>query len=177
MDKRKIENLRVKKDITDTLLSLMHEKPFAKITISEIIEKAGVARASFYRNYESKEDVLMTLVDDILEDFANKADYDLSNYYTYNHVLRCFQYFKRYKKYVMGLYEFGYGIRLLEKLNRFHERISKPEVMTSISKYKVYIFMGALFNTAITWLENGAEERAEDIAKVFCEEICNNKFI
>lgn len=53
----------------------------------------------------------------------------------------------------------------------------QSEVMTSISKYKVYIFMGALFNTAITWLENGAEERAEDIAKVFCEEICNNKFI
>ena len=173
MDKRKIENIRVKKDITDTLLALMHEKSFAKITITEIIEKANVARASFYRNYDSKEDVLMTLVDDVLDDFMNKADYDLSNYYTYDHVLRCFQYFKRYDKYMLSLCEFGYGSRLLYKLNRFHEKISKPEVMQSVDKYKVYIFMGALFNTAVNWLESGAKEAPEEIARVFCEEICN----
>ena len=173
MDKRKIENFRVKKDITDTLLSLMHEKSFAKITISEIIEKANVARASFYRNYESKEDVLMTLVDDVLDDFRTKAEYNLSNYYTYEHVLRCFEYFKRYEKYVLDLYEFGYGIRLLEKLNRFHEEITPAHIMTDVQKYKLYIFMGALFNTSVTWLKNGSKERAEDVAMVFCKEICD----
>ena len=172
MDKRKIENIRVKKDITDTLLSLMHEKSFAKITISEIIEKANVARASFYRNYESKEDVLMTLVDDVLNDFKTKAEYDISNYYTYEHVLRCFQYFKKYEEYVLGLYEFGYGIRLLEKLNRFHEDITPAHLMTDVNKYRLYIFMGALFNTSVIWLKNGSKESAEDVAMVFCKELC-----
>ena len=172
MDKRKIENFRVKKDITDTLLALMHEKSFAKITISEIIEKANVARASFYRNYDSKEDVLLTLVDDVLHDFKTKAKYDLSNYYTYEHVLRCFIYFKKYEKYVLGLYEFGYGIRLLEKLNKFHEEITPGNAMQDVDKYRLYIFMGALFNTAVTWLRNGSNESAEDVAKVFCKEIC-----
>lgn len=172
MDKRKIENYRVKKDITDTLISLMHEKSFDKITISEIIEKANVARASFYRNYDSKEDVLMTLVDDVLADFKAKAQYDLSNYYTYDHVLRCFEYFKKYEKYVMGLYEFGYGIRLLEKLNRFHEEITPANLIQDVDKYRLYIFMGALFNTAVTWLKEGVNENAEDVAKVFCKEIC-----
>ena len=68
MDKRKEANLRVKKGITMALFSLMHQKSFSDITISEIIRTAGVARVSFYRNYDSKEDVLLTLIEDILEE-------------------------------------------------------------------------------------------------------------
>ena len=49
----------------------MHEKSFSDITISEIIRKARVARVSFYRNYDSKEDVLLTLIDDILEQYRS----------------------------------------------------------------------------------------------------------
>ena len=58
MDKRKEANLRVKKNITEALFALMDKKDFSKITVTDIIEEAKVARASFYRNYESKEDLL-----------------------------------------------------------------------------------------------------------------------
>ncbi len=169
MDKRKVENQRVKKSITDALLELMHDKSISQITITEIINKANVARASFYRNYESKDDVLMTLVDDILEDFRDKADYDLADCYTYKHSVRCFKYFKRFRRYVIDLYEFGYGVGLLEKLNEFH--IANAEIISgdSVEKYRLYIFIGALFDTAIIWLKNGAVESAEDIARVFCQ--------
>ena len=54
MDKRKEENIRVKKSITEALLKLMHEKSFSDISITEIIRSAKVARASFYRNYDFK---------------------------------------------------------------------------------------------------------------------------
>lgn len=171
MDKRKEANYRVKKNITETLLELMHEKSISEISITEIINRAGVARASFYRNYESKEDVLMTLVDDILEDFKDKADYDLSNCYTYEHTLRCFKYFKRFRKYVLDLYKFGYGLGLLEKLNCFHEKNAGNMQMDSIEKYRLYVFIGALFDTSIMWLKNGAKEEPEDIAKIFCREV------
>ena len=67
MDKRKEENLRVKKSITAALFSLVQEKQLADIHITEIIRKAGVARVSFYRNYCSKEDIVVTLIRDILQ--------------------------------------------------------------------------------------------------------------
>ena len=66
MDKRKEANLRVKGHIARALLELMHKKSFSHITISELIQTAGVARVSFYRNYDSKEDVLITLIEDVL---------------------------------------------------------------------------------------------------------------
>jgi AcrR family transcriptional regulator len=37
---------------------LMDAKPYSKITISDICEKAGIARPTFYRNYNDKDDIV-----------------------------------------------------------------------------------------------------------------------
>lgn len=44
--------------IEDALFALMEEKEFGQITVSEIVKRADVARRTFYRLYEGKEDVL-----------------------------------------------------------------------------------------------------------------------
>ena len=41
------------------LILLMETKPYEKITITEITKKAGVSRMAYYRNYESKDDILL----------------------------------------------------------------------------------------------------------------------
>ncbi|MDR0409124.1 MAG: TetR/AcrR family transcriptional regulator [Spirochaetaceae bacterium] len=41
---------------------LMDEKPYEKITVSDITEKAGIARQTFYRNYDDKDDVVFEYV-------------------------------------------------------------------------------------------------------------------
>lgn len=169
MDKRKEANLRVKTCITEALFDLMHEKSFSDISITELIRAAGVARVSFYRNYESKEDVLLTLIQDVLEQFRETIVYHEDDYYTYENIRRSFEYFKRYGEFMLDLYQFGYGSILLEKLNRFHEEIAGTMPNSSIEKYKLYMYMGALFNTAIVWLQNGAKESVEDITGIFCE--------
>jgi len=50
--------IRSKKWIATALVDLMQEKPFGKITIQEIAKKAELDRRTFYRNFESKEDIL-----------------------------------------------------------------------------------------------------------------------
>ena len=47
MDKRKAENLRVKQSITNALFALMREKSLSDVQITELVGRAGVARASF----------------------------------------------------------------------------------------------------------------------------------
>ena len=49
---------RTKSWIFDALMLLMDEKPYGKITVSDITEKAGIARPTFYRNYDDKDDVV-----------------------------------------------------------------------------------------------------------------------
>ena len=58
MNKKQEANEFVKECITTALLKMLKEQDFSDITITDLVKKAGVSRISFYRNYESKEDVL-----------------------------------------------------------------------------------------------------------------------
>ena len=48
-----------KKCFFNALLKLYHEKPYAEIQISEICREAGYNRSTFYRIYNSKEQLLL----------------------------------------------------------------------------------------------------------------------
>jgi AcrR family transcriptional regulator len=50
--------LRTRSWIFEAVMLLMDEKPYNKITVSEIIKKAGIARQTFYRNYNNKDDII-----------------------------------------------------------------------------------------------------------------------
>ena len=57
-DKPNRQVQRTKSWIFDAIMLLMDEKPYNKITVSDITEKAGIARPTFYRNYNDKDDVI-----------------------------------------------------------------------------------------------------------------------
>lgn len=56
---------RSKEWMLDALLLLLDEMPYDKITVSDITEKAGVARQTFYRNYTSKDDVVLQYLESV----------------------------------------------------------------------------------------------------------------
>ena len=65
------ESNRVTKEALQiAMFKLMGTTPFDKITISDISKRAGVSRAAFYRNYESKE----ALVEEICKEVFHKLD-------------------------------------------------------------------------------------------------------
>ena len=51
-------NAYVVEHITDTVLNLLKDKPLNEISISEIVDNAAVGRTSFYRNFDTKEEVV-----------------------------------------------------------------------------------------------------------------------
>ncbi len=48
----------LKECMADSLLQLMKKKPFAKITVNEISQAAGVNRSTWFRNFETKNEAL-----------------------------------------------------------------------------------------------------------------------
>lgn len=171
MDKRTEANYKVRRQITDALFSLMHEKNFADITVTEIIRRAGVARVSYYRNFSSKEKVLTGLIDDVLQRFRGGEDYAAIQFMSLEHVKKAFTYFKEYGRYILDLYRSEFSNILLDELNKFHEAVAGYMPAKSAEKYTVYMYMGAMFNTAIKWLEAGAEDSIEEISAVFCRNV------
>lgn len=51
--------MRTQQSIRNALIELMLEKPYEKITIQEIIDRANVGRATFYNHYQDKDDLLL----------------------------------------------------------------------------------------------------------------------
>ena len=62
-------NTAVKFD--QALLSLLEEKPFAYITVSELCVKAGVNRSTFYLHYENTSDLLRETAKYVLDGFLS----------------------------------------------------------------------------------------------------------
>lgn len=56
--------------IKSALSELMQQKSYLDITVSDVVRKAGVARASFYRNYDSVNDVMDSIADDIANEIS-----------------------------------------------------------------------------------------------------------
>lgn len=60
-----------KQCIYDALMSLMEGKELGELTITEITRRAGVSRMAYYRNFESKEDILRSYLDDLFLNYVN----------------------------------------------------------------------------------------------------------
>lgn len=70
----------VVESLTQALLQLMEKKPLSQINVSELCERAGVGRISFYRNFNSMDEILVRYLkrctDDWWEDFIQKPPKD-----------------------------------------------------------------------------------------------------
>lgn len=62
-------SIRARRALHEALKALLQEKPFAKITVTNISSRSGLSRHTFYNHYETKEDLLNSLIDSILDEF------------------------------------------------------------------------------------------------------------
>ncbi len=59
----------VKKYISEAFFILLERKEISKITINELIKKAGVCKASFYRNFTSYEEIINDYLSSFFSNF------------------------------------------------------------------------------------------------------------
>jgi AcrR family transcriptional regulator len=85
---------RSKSWIFEALMILMDEKPYDKITVSDIVKKAGVARQTFYHNFNDKNEVIFACAkntDDlsgIEQSGDSKERYQIVLTFNYNYTIK-----------------------------------------------------------------------------------------
>lgn len=94
---RMAENRRVrmtKSMMKEALLELLEKKPLDKITVKDICESADVNRSTFYSYYESIEQLLLEIEDDVLNQLPMNPD--SSEDYSNEHFLSALEEFFDY---------------------------------------------------------------------------------
>lgn len=167
-DKRYEANRIVKLKIARALTKLMDSQAFSDISVTDIVKTAGVARASYYRNFDSKEEVLIKITEDIMAEYREKALRLGGDFFSYDSILLIFRYFKSYKKFILSVYKAGLAYIYLDLFDRQFEEQMGDMPFNDIHRYKVYFYSGALYNVFLKWLEGGMKERPSEMAEMIC---------
>lgn len=80
--------------ITEAFLLLLKKKEYKDITITEICKKAGVTRMSFYRNFESKEDIFLKKVRKVTDSFLRESAISYKNDTVGSYFIKLFSHMK-----------------------------------------------------------------------------------
>jgi len=152
--------------IAAAFMELMLEKPYMEITVTDIITRAGVARASFYRNYNSTSDILEHAIDRVVADFNEtvlpimagndeRAWRDLLFRYIY-------QFCEQHRRLASSRPD---NIPILFTImnGRIRELESQRATSTIEEKYRITARVGAISNILRIWMDDGMKESPEEI--------------
>ena len=157
MNKKQETNAFVKECITTAFLQLMDEKSISNISIIEIVKRAGVARASFYRNFSSKENIieqhLIWLIREWGREFEKKGDPNLFAKTLLDH-------FYAHRDFYLRLYKHNLSSMIYENI-RSSCRIDLAE--NNFERYGKAMFAGAVFGWIDEWARQGMPETPEEI--------------
>ena len=162
-------NMFTKECIRTALLSLMAVKIFEKITVTEIIKKAGVSRGGFYRNYQSKEEVLQEICSElfqyILEFMTIHKFYDNTRFWFIDFFHTIAENQEAYKLLVNAqvpknvVLEFDEGI-ILKKLQRND---------SVLEQYRALAIAKGITEIVVVWVKNGMQETPEEMAEMMLQ--------
>ena len=164
-------NKLTKECLHTAIITLMSKKKFEDIKITELVKKAGVSRTAFYRNYNSKEEIILEICDNfikIMKNFVNSDKYK-NDYYKFFYDLFC-EIRNEKKKFKILLQAKLLNSAIL-KLDDFMFKIVNPE--SKKDYYKLLVINTAIFTVIEYWFNSGMEEDEEFMAKL-CTDILNN---
>ena len=132
--------------IKDAMMLLAQEKSYDSITVTEIIHKAGVSRSAFYKNYKSKQSVLIDILDSLLDEGIKLLSYTTSYR---EKVIVLYNTFLANKGKFQLLLNAGLEGEILKRVNE------KTVLSTMPVKNRIYnlLWNGALYNFFIEWIK------------------------
>ena len=155
--------------ITDALLLLMKRKDYKDISITELCEKAGVTRMSFYRNFESKEDILKKWIGAITNDFLIASGISYKKDSGREYFVKLFNHMEQYKDICTALWEAD----LLHIVKEQFDKVFLTAYKNEYHDYKSYFLSGGIYNVFLLWLVNGCRESpselADNLANIFAK--------
>ena len=175
-DKRSIQS---SKWIYEALKELIQDKEYSKITVTDIVNKANLGRTTFYRNFETIDDVLKMKCEDKFSEFRKYC----IDYYT-SHEFEDKTFLKPFLRY---WYHNSEIIELLIKANRESiikecitkevqffinaSSIDKNQVIYSHLNYFIEMRVANCISILTEWIKNDKNIDPDDLANIISSQV------
>jgi AcrR family transcriptional regulator len=153
-----------KESIFTALLELMATKEFAQISVTAIAKRAGVSRMAFYRNYQTKEDILNDYLDQLFQQYLAQMTPERGDLHTL--AIGFFQYFRRNQPFLDALNMANLQSLLLPKFTHYLPAVFRQLLPGSPSPMVIQFDVGGLYQVLIAWAKEGMIRSDEEMAQV-----------
>lgn len=167
MDKRMVENKKVKDAIAKSYFTLLRQKKNEDIAITEIVNKAKVSRMAYYRNFETKLDIIEYYLRETMWHDLSERLTEETEFWTLEYGIAFFDVMKKYKDVILLLDDCGYSNMILKEFNLRNEELAGDMPANSIERYNLYYASGGSFNASLKWLRGGCKESSKEMAESF----------
>ena len=146
-----------------SLMQLLEKKELKKITISELVERAGVSRAAFYRNYSSKEQILEEIFKNTVQGITDKLEEFNFKTEMYQIWLFLFKEAKKEARVISLAIDYNFEKLLTQAVFDFLEKRNRnAKKMTN--SYMNSFWSSAVVSVLSKWIKDGMKVPAEKIA-------------
>ena len=185
MNKSESKYFNTAKKMDKALISLLEEKSFEYITISEICKRANVNRSTFYLHYENTIDLLnetarflldgfMAYFDDEQKSIAKKlmeSTLDELNFISDGYLQPYLTYIKDNKSVfsTVLLHSVSFGFNeIFQKLyeNIFNPILERYDYPISDRRYAMMFYLNGITAVVTEWLKDGCEKTIEEVSQI-----------
>ncbi|MGN0301752.1 MAG: TetR/AcrR family transcriptional regulator [Anaerotardibacter sp.] len=160
--KESTDNL--KENMADALLALMKEKPIEKVTIQEITERAKVGRVTYFRNFNSKTEMLTFKLVKLWDRWSEENNLGHTELYSLDNSYDFFAFNYHYRDIIDLIYVQGAELAIFDAASEiFHRR--KPQDDSYIFLFLAHGLYGCLGE----WVKNRYRETPMEMAQFVAE--------
>ncbi len=152
----------------ETLFKLMKKKNIEKITVDELCEEGGIGRATYFRNFKSKDEIITA--------------YIIMKWREYEHVHRLKEHQLNDTYRVKRYFDFCYSLRKKNDLiigqghhgailSAYEVIMTNSDTEQTSDTYESYYLAYGLFGIFMKWARNGYAESVQEMTQIVVERI------
>lgn len=169
--RRNVTNEFLKECLADSLLQLLDTKKMEEITITEITERANVGRATYYRNFHSKEAVIVFKLRYVLEQWSNQqAEMFHQIEPTYETALAFMQFFHQNRTLLISLYRNHLLYLLIPAFYELAEQNAHQDA-EQLNPFVQAFHTFGVFGVIYEWVRNEMQETPEEVTQIMLTQI------
>ena len=188
MNKSESKYFNTAKKMDKALISLLEEKTFEYITISEICKKANVNRSTFYLHYENTVDLLNETARFLLDDFSAYFNIDTKNitskfrensldelnFISDKYLYPYLSYIKENRRVFTTVLSHSDSFGFDDIFQRLYENIFNPilerfDYPLADRKYVMVFYLNGITAIVTEWLKDGCGKNIGEISRIIHE--------